>query len=192
MAPIGFPIRVATCRESGVLPLPLTVGVIVIPPPALFFLNLVSFGFSAKALRFLTWQLLDLLEGSPTLWTIVIEIVVHSRLKTSLRKGSSTSPYLENFNLITNDGGPRYDIATHTLCPSPRFTSLMHKLAPEGTLSKYLFPALDSWNKILFQKARSLVKEVSPGINTVTHIITSILTFRFTGATIVQPCFKFR
>lgn len=158
------------------------------------FPNLVSFEFSAKPSlnqEFRAPRLLDFLEASPTLRTVFVTIIGHISFQDFSRERIITLPNVEDFSLITSDGGHGYELAAHISCPSARLASLVHKRTDAYAVPEEasIFPSPTLWKAIVRQYTRSPVEEVKIELK-VTAAIFCQLAFRSGDGTLIELCFK--
>jgi hypothetical protein len=178
-----YPLLFSNAVNIKVLYVNSCAGLSPLPRPFVF-PNLVSFVFFIeRPSGFSPSRLLDLLEASPTLRTVHIEIVAARTWSENIPRGRVVVlPNVETLTLITTNCNGVYRIAAHKSCPSARYTSLVYEdeVDVEDGIPEGMFPDSDSWNVIV-----SPLEEVKLEMET-TPLVACILTFRSADATLVE------
>ena len=128
------------------------------------FPNLTTFQLSATPDdgEFPVSQLLNFLEASPTLQTVLIRIGAAISLEDIPPGRVIILPNVETFSLTQDD--PDYGIAARISFPSARLTSFVHEQEVEDVIS--VFPTSVSWNAIGPQHTERPIDEVVLRITT--------------------------
>lgn len=152
------------------------------------FPNLTSFLLSVGPGKVCAPQLLDLLEGSPMLRTVHMEIA-DIELERVPEERVIVLRNVDNFDLTMTDGELLYEFAAHISCPSASFTSFALTRNMTNVILEEVLPFSDSWNAIVHQYTRSPVEEVALEIQH-TPTTTCKFAFRSSDGSVIKLCLK--
>ena len=93
-------------------------------------------------------QLLDFLAASPLLEAVCIKIFANISLEGIPPERTVVLSHVKDLSLTVSDGGQGYKLAAYLKCPSVFSMVIRHK-SGNGILPTEIFPALDSWKKIV-------------------------------------------
>jgi len=155
------------------------------------FPNLTFFELSVMSIDWL--QLLDFLEASPMLRTVVMKIVSPMSVRAVPRERVVVLHNVEDFSLVARYGALGYKLATHISCPSAKRTSLFHMRRKRDYLAipQEVFPASDLLKTIIRQYGKSPIEEVTfETASNSDRFIACSLSFRSADATTIGLCFQ--
>jgi hypothetical protein len=149
--------------------------------PSLIFPNLVSLDLYAKPFeRFSALRLLGLLEASPMLRDVRMEIAANISLEDVPQGRVVVLPNVEEITLVVTIGRPGYEIAAHKSRPSARHTPLTYEDGVKDAIPGGLFPHPVLLNKIVRQYSVSPVEKAT--LETITTPPRGTLAFWSAGA----------